>query len=378
MDFLHKTGLPIDPEWPATKIPWAMENIPEIRQLAQSGRLVYSQLDTWFVRQLTREQRLITDYSTASRSGFYNIHNLSWDEELIHLFQADDLIFPKVVDSSGDFGLVDFGDGWLIPWRGGCLDQAAALLGQGCMHPGDTKITYGTCVGFWHNLGPLPVETRQLSTSIAWTINGSPTYAVAGEMNTAAAALEWLREKILVGWSYDDFSKKAQSVAEEEGLVFITALNGLGAPYWAPHVRGTLYGLTTSSGPEHIARACLEAIAFSVRDLSTALEHERGIKISGKIMADGGMTANEYLMQFQADILGKRITVPENNEGTSVGVAILAGISNGFYSGVETFQKSWNIRNVFDPRMPEIVREQKYNRWRELLEHSIAGYARPV
>jgi glycerol kinase len=372
-EFRMRTGLPIHPEWPATKIRWVLENLPMARELAERGRLAFSQLDGWFILQLTKEKFYLTDHSTASRSGFYHLYRRDWDPELIGWFGAEKLAFPRIIDSSGDFGTADFGDGWEIPILGSALDQSAALLGQACTNPGDVKITYGTCTGFWVNLGVEAVQTQSLSTSVAWSIDGTPTYAIAGEGHSAAAALEWLLDRLKIGWSYAELAEKAASVPGDEAPVFITALSGLGAPYWTPETRGTLYGLTGATGPEHLVRASLEAVALSVRDLAEVLEEE-GLRFPDRIVVDGGMTANDYLMQFQADILGRSVLVPRDKEGTSMGVAFLAGLASGYFPDIEFIHRAWQARRIFTPQMSPAEREKKYARWQRLLEHAIAAY----
>lgn len=372
--FRKKTGLPLDPEWPATKMPWAVENIPEIRELFDAGRLAFSQSDSWFMHHLTKEGLLLTDHSTASRSGFYNIQQRDWDESLIELFQGSKLEFPKIIDSSGYFGEVDLGGGWRIPWRGNALDQPAALLGQGCIHPGDAKVTYGTCAGFWYNLGHTLQPTKQMDASVAWQIEDQPSYAVVGEAITAGEAIVWLRNKIKIPWSNAELSEIAQSAKGQDDLIFVSALSGLGAPYWAPQTQGALYGITGGTSLEHLVRAGLEAVAYSVRDLLEACATIEGHVLPDQIKVDGGMTANDYLMQFQADLLGKPILVPSNREGTSNGVAMLAGLSSQYYPHISLLVENWSAEKVFQPQISDDERETRYQRWKEAVHQTIAMY----
>ena len=372
-EFRARTGLPVDPEWPATKIPWILEHVPEARELALAGRLVYSQLDTWFIYQLTREKRILSDYSTASRSGFYNIFRFEWDQELIRVFSAEPLIFPEVVDSSADFGTVDFGNGWQFPLNGSALDQSAALLGQGGVHPGDMKITYGTCASLWYNCGANPKSARALDTSIAWRVPAHTAFAVVGEMTAAGSTLEWMRSKLSIPWGNSELAEVASSV-DDSDVVFVPAINGLGAPHWVPNVRGVLYGLSGVTGMDHILRAGLDSIAFGIRDLIEVLAKENPLSV--RIIADGGMCANDYLMQLQADVLGKMIVIPEDNEGTIKGVAILAGIRGGFYPGIDFGKETWHARRIFEPEIPAEKVERRYQFWRECIANSIDLYTR--
>ncbi len=373
-DFRQRTGLPIHPEWPATKVAWAVEHLPEIRSLLRARRLAYSQIDAWLMRQLTSERLFHTDHSMASRSGFYNIRELAWDGALVDLFHASELAFPQVLASDGRFGEVILEGGWRIPWRSNLIDQASALLGQACINPGEAKITYGTCAAFWYNLGEVPPTSKYLNTSVAWVVGDQPTYALVGETTTAASAITWLNEKFKLNWENSELSALAQSVEDSSGLIFIPAFSGLGSPFGAPQVRGTLYGLTAGVGPEHLLKAGLDAIAFSVRDMIEALTEKEGHALAAAIKADGGMAANSYLMQFQSDILGRQILVPSNVEGTSAGIAFLAGLACGLFRRLEDIQKIWRADRNFLPRMHKSEREQRYRAWSEAIKHTLLLY----
>jgi glycerol kinase len=374
-EFRQRTGLMLEPTFPATKMPWMVENVPGIAELLQAGRLAFSQSDSWFIYHLTRERLFVTDHSTASRSGFYDIRRRDWDEELIELFQGRGLRFPQILDSADYFGELDLGDGWRIPWRGNALDQPAALLGQACVAPGDTKVTYGTCASLWHTLGPSLTPSKYLDTSIAWQLDGQPVYAVLGEHHSAGSILTWLRDTLGVRWCDAELSQVALSAEGQDELVVVGALSGLCAPHWVPEARGTIYGLSDSTGLEHLVRASLEGIAYAVRDLTEFLVQEEGRSLPDEIKADGGMSANEYLMQFQADILGKTVLLPKNREGTSTGVAFLAGLASGYYSGLETLEQAWETERVCEPRMTPQEREERYERWRRAIGHTIAMYS---
>ena len=374
-DFRYRTGLPIHPEWPATKVAWAVEHLPEIRSLLRARRLAYSQIDAWLMRQLTSQQLFYTDHSMASRSGFYNVRDLAWDETLINLFHAQDLALPRVIASDGHFGDVVLDGGWRIPWRGNLIDQASALLGQACIDPGEAKITYGTCAAFWYNLGGTLPTSKYLDTSVAWVVDDQPTYALVGETTTAASAITWLNEKFRLNWGNSDLSAIAQSVEDPTGLIFIPAFSGLGSPFGAPQVRGTLYGITAGIGPEHLLRAGLNAIAFSVRDMVEALTNNEGHPLATAIKVDGGMAANSYLMQFQADILDKQVLIPTNPEGTSAGIAFLAGLACGLYSRLDDIKAIWQAKHHFKPNLPPVERERRYREWTEAIKSTLNAYS---
>jgi len=374
--FRHRTGLSIHPMWPATKVPWILENVPESHDLLKAGKLAFSSLDTWFIHHLTKERLFVTDPSTASRSGFYNIHDRKWDGELLDLFGGESLVCPEAIDSAGYFGEADFGEGWRIPWTGSALDQSIALLGQACCNPGDTKVTYGTCAELWLVVGHSTQDTGNLSTSIAWQIDGKPTYAIVGEAGTAGAMVVWLRDRFDMSWSNAELSDVAQSAGGQAELVFVAALSGLDAPYWAPHARGTIYGLTAGTGLEHIVKAGLESVAFNVRDVVDSLSKDEVLPISDVVKADGGMAANDYLMQFQADILDRTILVPSNLEATSMGAALLAGLATGYYSDMDFVQQTWQLSRTFEPRMSPEERERHCARWSEAVEHTISFHSK--
>jgi glycerol kinase len=374
-DFRQRTGLSLLPEWPATKVLWCQQNNSTLHHLLETRKLVYSQIDAWLMYQLTQERMLRTDHSMASRSGFYNIHTLKWDAELIALFRAENLIFPEIVSSDSYFGEVILGDNWHIAWNANLIDQASSLLGQGCIEQGDTKITYGTCAAFWCNTGQNALLSESITASVAWMQGDQPTYALVGETTAAGAAIGWIKEKFHPSWPDSELASVAQAAGSTNDLIFVPAFSGLGVPYLSPHVRGTLYGLTGDIGPEHILRAGLEAIAFSVRDIVDALVAQKGLQLAGPLKADGGMAANRYLMQFQADILGRQLVVAQNLESTSAGIAFLAGLASGCYTQIEDVKTQWSAACVFEPTMDRSEREQRYARWSAALQHTLAVYS---
>ncbi len=373
-EFQSRTGLPIHPEWPATKIPWLLENVPAARSTLKAKRLAFGTLDAWMIYNFSPDRRFVTEPATASRSGLYNIHQQGWDPALIKTFQAEGLLLPEILPSTADYGDLDVGLGWLVPLRGSCLDQSAALLGQACVRLGDTKITYGTTTALWINHGLHPAQTKKVETSLAWQVNDSPTYAVVGEPSDGGSILFWLRDRFRLPWRVEELSSVAERATGQEDFVFVPALTGLGTPHWVPEARGTIYGLTAGAGLEHLVRASLESVAFGVRDFVEALGREEELELPETLKVDGGMVANDYLMQFQADILGKRLVVPKNLEGTSRGVAILAAIGSGQLSDVQSARDTWRARRSFEPRMPAAERDRLYEKWRTAVAHTIGRY----
>ncbi len=368
--FFERTGLRVDPEWPATKIPWMMEHVRRARELLAARRLAFSMGDSWLLHQLTNGRCFVTDHSTASRSGLYNLKTRTWDDSLLELFGGKGLIFPQLVDSAGEFGMIDLGDGLEVPLNGLVLDQSSALLGQGCMNPGELKVTYGTCASLWCNAGTVPVTAKILGCSVAWQLSDTATYAWVGEEDIAASVLRWLRDNIGVPWKDDELSSVAQGATGEDELVFIPAMHGLGAPHWRPAVQGTICGLSTTTRLDHLVRAALDAVAFSVRDMVEALAQEQDVGRVDHITADGGMAANEYLMQFQADILGAEVVVPENLEATSQGAAALVRLAKGIQAGANASR----VKRVFTPRISADERERLYSRWKRCVRETIAYY----
>jgi glycerol kinase len=354
-----------------------LENVAEVRHLASTGHLAFGQPDTWFIYNLTSGARYLTDHSTASRSGLYNIHSGDWDEDLLRLFDAKDLCLPEIRDTSSDFGRLQLGKGWQLPLRGSALDQAAALLGQGCTGKGEAKVTYGTCAALWCNTGSTPLNDPRLSTSVAWQIDGRPTYSIVGEVKNAGALVEWLCEKIRIPWAHAELAEVAQSAAEIDDLIFVPAFSGLGAPHWVPEARGVIYGLTAAVGLKELVRASLDSIAFGVRDALDALIENGVLELTDSLKADGGMIGNEYLMQIQADILGRKVAVPETLEGTLLGVAFLAGLSEGVHDDVGRIRDMWRARRVFAPNLAPEERERRYARWVEAVARTAASWNSP-
>jgi glycerol kinase len=375
-DFTLRTGLQVHPEWPATKVPWVLENVPDARRLLEQGRLAFSMGDSWLLYQLSHGDIFISDHSTASRSGLYNLHSRGWDATLLRLFHGVGLRLPALVGSAGAHGTLDFGDGFRLPLRGLVLDQASALLGQGCVRPGELKITYGTCIGLWCNVGPKPRLGSQLDCSVAWQVGETPAYACVGEADCGSSVLTWLREKFHLPWRDSQLSGVAEAATGGEELVFVPALKGLDAPYNCPQARGVLCGLDTNTGLEHVLRAALQAVAFTAADLVESLAQEAALQASTPLRLDGGMAANEYLMQFQADILGRPVLVSGDLEATARGAAYLARLALGIPPGLEGLHDASPSGRVYTPRMAEDERQLRLDRWQRAVEEVI-GYYHP-
>jgi glycerol kinase len=303
---------------------------------------------------------------------------------LLRLFQADGLSLPAIVDNSGDFGMLDLGDGYTLSLHGLILDQASALLGQVPLireHSPPVqeaasplmKITYGTCVALWSIVGSSPVDAGALDCSLAWQLDGIPTYACAGEADLGASALTWLRDRFAMPWADEELSALAQSAQGSEELIFIPALKGLDAPYGIPQARGVVYGMDTSTGLAQLLRAALEAIAFTARDLVESLPPLAELNAQPTIRADGGMAANEYLMQFQADILGMPVCLASDLEATSRGAALLAAHALGL---LPEFASRQEAGRIFTPRMPVDERHRRYARWQRAIANTIEYYSK--
>jgi len=372
--FTKRTGLQVHPEWPATKIPWVLDNVPEARRLLEKGRLAFSMGDAWLLYHLSHGVLFISDHSTASRSGFYNLQEQEWDASLLHLFRGEGLLLPALVDSAGEHGALDFGDGFRLPLCGLALDQASALLGQGCVLPGELKITYGTCISLWCNVGKAPVAARHLDCSLAWQVAGIPAFACVGEADTGSSVLTWLRKKFGMPWPDEQLAAVARSAVGGDELVFVPALKGLDAPYALPKAHGVIYGLDTTTGLDHLLRAALESIAFNAADLVESLAQELDLDATLPVRVDGGMAANEYLMQFQADILGRPVLLSGDLEATSRGVTSLVRLARRVIPGLQTLRGDTPAGRVYTPQMSEAEREERKMRWKKAVQDVIRYY----
>lgn len=344
-----KTGLMIDAYFSASKIKWILDNVEGARENADN--LLFGTIDSWLIWKLTKGEIHVTDVSNASRTMLFNIHTQEWDEELMQIFDIPKNILPEVKSSSEHYGDTVI-EGVLsgIPISGIAGDQQAALFGQLCTEVGMVKNTYGTGCFMLMNIGVKPVlSTNNLITTIAWKINGEITYALEGSIFIGGAVVQWLRDELHIISSSSDVEKLATKVEDNGGVYFVPAFAGLGAPHWNQYARGTVFGLTRGSSDGHIARAAVESIAYQTMDVLNAMQADSEVKIK-ELRVDGGATANNLLMQFQANILGTSVIRPVNTETTAIGAAYLAGLGIGFWDNIEEIRRQWEVEVSFQPQ----------------------------
>ncbi len=348
---VEKTGLITDAYFSATKIKWILDNVGGVRKLADEGQLAFGTIDSWLVWNLTRGELHLTDVSNASRTMLFNIHSLKWDEELLTLFDIPVSMLPEVRSSSELYGKTSYSLIKGIPVAGIAGDQQAALFGQMCIEPGMVKNTYGTGCFMVMNIGGRPIESgSQLLTTVAWKIGNETQYALEGSIFIAGAVVQWLRDGLGIIKKSEDVEKLASTVSSSDGVYFVPAFAGLGSPHWNQHARGTLVGLTRGSTSAHIARAALESIAYQTLDVLLAMQNDSGINIS-ELRVDGGATANNLLMQFQADLLQAKVARPEITETTALGAAYLAGLAVNFWDGIKELKTHWKTDRIFSPQL---------------------------
>ena len=372
----QKTGLVIDPYFSGTKIRWILENIPGARELAENGELLFGTVETWLIWKLSGGKAHVTDYSNASRTMLFNINTLQWDEEILHLLDIPASMLPKAVPSSGIYGHTSaqfFGAP--IPIAGAAGDQQAALFGQACFDPGDSKCTYGTGAFLLMNTGETPIFSRNgLVTTIAWGLNGKVNYALEGSIFVAGAAIQWLRDQLRFIESAVDSEYMAQKVSDTNGCYVVPAFTGLGAPHWDAYARGSILGLTRGVNKYHIIRATLDSIVYQTNDVLSAMASDSGISLSA-LKVDGGASANNYLMQTQADISDAPVLRPACVETTAMGAAYLAGLAVGYWAGTEEIRKNWCVDRRFAPNIPDSLREKRIRGWKKAVECSL-GWAK--
>ncbi len=360
--FRRKTGLIIDPYFSGTKIRWILQHIPGVRELAEQGELCFGTVDTWLIYKLTKGAAHVTDYSNASRTMIFNIHTLQWDEELCRILDIPMSILPEVKPSSCVYGESDpefFGGP--IPISGDAGDQQAALFGQGCFDPGDAKNTYGTGCFMLMNVGHEPVLSNNgLLSTIAWGIDGKVTYALEGSVYVAGAAIQWLRDELKILDDSPESEFFATRVKNTNGCYVVPAFTGLGAPYWDPYARGAILGLTRGVNKFHIVRATLESLAFQTSDVLHAMQLDSGIHLC-HLKVDGGASKNNFLMQFQADIINTPVCRPSCVETTAMGAAYLAGLA---------------VDREFMPSMDEELRQEHIAGWHQAV-NAVRGWAEP-
>ncbi|MGA3027572.1 MAG: glycerol kinase GlpK [Bryobacteraceae bacterium] len=366
-----RTGLVVDAYFSATKIRWILDRVPDARSRARNGDLLFGTMDSWLIWNLTNGCTHVTDVSNASRTMLMNLADGEWDTDLLNLFDIPRAMLPRIVPSCGIAGMAAAGHlGAEIPIAGIAGDQQAALFGQACFRPGLSKNTYGTgCFALMHTGGRVPQSRNRLLATRAAAADSRNEFAIEGSVFVAGAAVQWLRDKLGLVSSAAETSELAHSVESTGGVYVVPAFVGLGAPWWDSEARGTITGLTFGSTRAHIIRAALESIAYQTRDLVEAMEGDSGERLR-ELRVDGGATANDFLMQFQADILGRPIVRPVDIETTALGAAYLAGLAVGFFQGIGDLENFWQKDRVFEPAMPETRREELFAGWHEALRRA--------
>lgn len=367
----RKTGLVLDAYFSGTKAKWIIKHVPDVKERAERGELLFGTIDTWLIWKLTGGQVHATDYSNASRTMMYDIHKLQWDEEICHRLGVPMKILPEVKASSGFFGttVLDL-LGVEIPIAGVAGDQQAALFGQCCFTPGMTKNTYGTGCFMLMNTGEEAIQSQNgLLTTIAWGIDGKVYYALEGSIFIAGAVIQWLRDELDILDDAAQSEEYALKVEDTGGVYLVPAFVGLGAPHWDMYARGAILGITRGTNKYHLTRAALEAIAYQTRDVVRAMLADAKMELKG-LRVDGGAVRNSFLMQFQADILQTSVDRPQVNETTALGAAFLAGLGIGLYENIEDVECSWQLDKTFTPVMAQEVAEKLYREWEKAVERS--------
>jgi glycerol kinase len=370
----ERTGLLIDPYFSGTKLKWLLDTVPGARARAEKGELAFGTVDTWLIWNLTGGRVHATDATNAARTLLYNIGNGGWDAEICGILGIPLALLPEVRDCAGDFGTTEPELlGRAIPIRGVAGDQQAATVGQACFSPGMLKSTYGTGCFALLNTGRERVTSKhRLLTTIAYQLDGEPTYALEGSIFVAGAVVQWLRD----GLGVIETSQSTQGLAEAadpgQDVILVPAFTGLGAPYWRPDCRGAVFGLTRNSGPKELARAALESVGYQTRDLLEAMREDWGASGTEVLRVDGGMAANDWAMQFLADILGTEIDRPASTETTALGAAYLAALGAGVAPGPAEFQRGWALERRFEPTMGAAERQSRYDRWQRAVAACLA------
>lgn len=363
---MEKTGLIIDAYFSATKIRWILDHVEGAQQLAQEGKLAFGTIDSWLIWNLTQGKLHVTDVTNASRTMLFNIHSLSWDDELLRIFNIPKNILPEVRTCSEVYGTTA---GLLpgIPIAGIAGDQQAALFGQMCINPGMVKNTYGTGCFMVMNIGSKPIVSKNnLLTTVAWKIGNQTIYALEGSIFIAGAVVQWLRDGLGVIEKSEDIELLAAKVNDSDGIYFVPAFAGMGAPHWNQHARGSLFGITRGSTIAHIAHAALDSIAYQTLDVLVAMQNDSEIEIS-ELRVDGGATVNNQLMQFQADLLQKKVIRPRYTETTALGAAYLAGLAVHYWNDLDELKEHWQIGQTFIPKMNEAHISKLIKGWRRAI-----------
>lgn len=374
--FRQKTGLVIDAYFSGTKLSWILENIPGARARAERGELLFGTVDTWLIWKLTGGKVHVTDYSNASRTLLYNIHTLAWDEDILKELNIPKCMLPEVKPSSCVYG--NTAKHWFgveVPVAGAAGDQQAALFGQMCFAPGEAKNTYGTGCFLLMNTGEKPIDSQNgLVTTIAWGVGGSVSYALEGSIFIAGASIQWLRDELRLIDSASESEEMASRVPDTCGAYVVPAFTGLGAPHWDQYARGAIVGVTRGTNRYHIVRATLESIAYQTLDVLRAMEEDSGIKLTA-LKVDGGASANDFLMQFQADMIDAPVERPSCVETTAMGAAYLAGLAVGYWESPEALVKNRGISRVFTPAMEEAHRQSLLEGWNKAVRRAF-GWAK--
>ena len=368
--FRNKTGLLLDPYFSGTKVRWILDNVKGAREKAENGDLLFGTIDTWLVWKLSGGEAHITDYSNASRTLMYNIHELKWDDELLELLDIPKAILPEVKESSEVYAHTKdyhfFGQE--VPIAGIAGDQQAALFGQACFERGDVKNTYGTGGFMLMNTGEEPVTSESgLLTTIAYGLDGKVNYALEGSIFVSGSAIQWLRDGLRIINSAPQTENYATRVNSTDNVYFVPAFVGLGTPYWDSEARGAIFGLTRGTEKEHFIRATLESLCYQTRDVMEAMSKDSGIEVNN-LRVDGGAVKNNFIMQFQADIVDTSVERPEVQETTALGAAYLAGLAVDFWEDKKDIADGWKLEKEFNPEMSEETRTKLYKGWKKAVE----------
>lgn len=374
--FRKKTGLVIDAYFSATKVKWILDHVEGARERAERGELLFGTVETWLIWKLTKGAVHVTDYSNASRTMMFNINTLEWDEHILRELDIPKQMLPEVKPSSCIYGMTDASFfGGEIPIGGAAGDQQSALFGQTCFHAGEAKNTYGTGCFLLMNTGEKPVFSENgLVTTIAWGLDGKVCYALEGSIFVAGASIQWLRDEMHLIDSAAESEEMARKVEDTNGCYVVPAFTGLGAPHWDQYARGTIVGLTRGVNKYHVIRATLESIAYQVNDVLSAMKADSGIVLSA-LKVDGGASANNFLMQTQADFIGAPVARPVCVETTAMGAAYLAGLAVGYWKNREEVVQNWAIDKTFQPTIGEEEREKKIKGWNKAVKYAF-GWAK--
>lgn len=373
----QKTGLIIDAYFSATKIKWILDNVPGARERAEKGKLMFGTVDTWLIWRLTRGEVHVTDVSNASRTMLFNINTLEWDQELLDLFGIPRSMMPEVKSSSEVYGHTKttiFAH--KVPIAGIAGDQQAALFGQMCTEPGMVKNTYGTGCFLLMNTGEKPILSKNnLITTVAWKIGEKVNYALEGSIFVGGSVVQWLRDGLGVINSSSEVEELASKVPDTNGVYFVPAMTGLGAPWWDQYARGTIVGISRGTNTAHIARAALEGIAYQTMDITNAMSLDAGVPLK-ELKVDGGASRNNLLMQFQADILNTRVVRPQVVETTAMGAAYLAGLAVGYWKSIDEIRKLWQVDRVFEPSWEETKIQEAKAGWQDAVKRTLSDYTK--